>query len=294
MDPKQFEHGLKDAETLLRRVRSLYDQWFSGIERAEPTVQRDELDRLLVRLKAGPPRNTALRFRLNQVSQQYQTYTTYWKRISRQIEEGTYQRDLLRARRLRDGSPSVEPGARRTGTPATRASADDGAVDVEVEVDGSLAPAARAGAPVAPEFGADTSRETASHAALRPARVPGEISPLALPDGDAPPRPRSIVPPGMPPRSRSRPPPAMAPRPSHGGGRTGEGGLPEAQMRALFERYVEARRSNAERTDNVKFETLAKNVAEMLPKLREKHPGKKVGFTVIVKDGKVGLKPVTK
>ena len=63
-----------------------------------------------------------------------------------------------------------------------------------------------------------------------------------------------------------------------------EGGLPEAQMRALFDRYVEARRNNAERTDNLKLESLAKSVTEMLPKLREKHPGKKVGFAIVVKD----------
>lgn len=65
-------------------------------------------------------------------------------------------------------------------------------------------------------------------------------------------------------------------------------------MRALFDRYVEARRANQERTDNVKMESLAKSVTEMLPKLRAKHPGKKIGFTVIVKDGKVALKPVMK
>lgn len=285
MDPKQFETGLKDAEILLRKVRSLYDQWFAGIERQEPGVQRDELERLLVRLKAGPPRNTALRFRLNQVSQQYQTYTTYWKRISRQIEEGTYQRDLLRARRMRDGgTPSVGPDARRSGAPATTEAS--GEVDVPVQFDGSPAPG-----------GADAARASrtsadAGHAALRPARVPGEITPFAHPDGDAPPRPHSIVPPGAPPRTRSRPPPPLAPRPSQGA--PADGGLPEAQMRALFDRYVEARRNNAERTDNLKLESLAKSVAEMLPKLREKHPGKKVGFAIVVKDGKVGLKPVTK
>ena len=286
MDPKQFENGLKDAETLLRRVRSLYEQWFAGIERQEPGVQRDELERLLVRLKAGPPRNTALRFRLNQVSQQYQTYTTYWKRISRQIEEGTYQRDLLRARRMRDGGPpSLGPEARRTGAPATPDAGDE--VDVAVQFDGSLG---HGGANAAPEARGSAD---AAHAALRPARVPSEITPFALPEGDAPPRPHSIVPSGAPPRTRSRPPPPLAPRPSQGAP-AAERGLPDAQMRALFDRYVEARRNNAERTDNLKLESLAKSVAEMLPKLREKHPGKKVGFAIVVKDGKVGLKPVAK
>lgn len=288
MEAKQFETALKDAETLLRKVRSLYDQWFAGIEKGEPTVQRDELERQLTRMKASPPRNTALRFRLNQLSQQYQTYTTYWKRISRQIEEGTYQRDLLRARRQRDaGTASLGPEARRSGAPDATARSQPRAT---AGSERAATPGVAESAEAPPRD--DTARR--SHPALRPARVPGDISPLAFPEADAPTRPRSIIPPGAPVRTRSRPPAPVVSHPPQTGGIGRDGGLPEPQMRALFDRYVEARRQNAERTDNVRLETLAKNVAEMLPKLRAKHPGKKIGFTVVVKDGRVGLKPITK
>lgn len=55
-----------------------------------------------------------------------------------------------------------------------------------------------------------------------------------------------------------------------------------------------ARKGNNERVDNVKLESLQKTVEGMLPKLREKHGGKQIDFDVIVRDGKVALKPIAK
>jgi hypothetical protein len=62
----------------------------------------------------------------------------------------------------------------------------------------------------------------------------------------------------------------------------------------LYQRYVSARRDNKERTDNVRIETVAKTVRDMMPKLKEKHAGKQIDFEVVVKDGRVALKPVPK
>jgi hypothetical protein len=62
-------------------------------------------------------------------------------------------------------------------------------------------------------------------------------------------------------------------------------------MRALYERYVDARRRNNERVDNVRLESLQQSVEKMMPKLREKHGNKAIDFDVVLQDGKVGLKP---
>lgn len=72
------------------------------------------------------------------------------------------------------------------------------------------------------------------------------------------------------------------------------GGLSDAQIQSIYQRYVDARRQNKERTDNVKIETVAKTVRQMLPKLTQKHAGKQIDFEVVVKDGRVALKPVAK
>lgn len=64
-------------------------------------------------------------------------------------------------------------------------------------------------------------------------------------------------------------------------------------MRKIYERYVEARRQNQEGT-NVKFESVATSVRGMMPKLMQKHAGKNIDFEIVVKDGKVALKPVAR
>ena len=44
---------------------------------------------------------------------------------------------------------------------------------------------------------------------------------------------------------------------------------------------------------SVSFDAVAKNLRDVAPKMREKY-GKPVDFEVVLKDGKVGLKPVPK
>jgi hypothetical protein len=68
----------------------------------------------------------------------------------------------------------------------------------------------------------------------------------------------------------------------------------EARMRQIYESYVEAKRNNRERTDKIDYETVAKSLKKMVPKLDRKHKGKRIDFQVVVKDGKVGIKPVVK
>jgi hypothetical protein len=62
----------------------------------------------------------------------------------------------------------------------------------------------------------------------------------------------------------------------------------------VYNQYVAARGRNAERTDNVKRDQIEKTIRTMLPQLEQKHAGKKIDFEVVVKDGKVALKPVAK
>ena len=68
----------------------------------------------------------------------------------------------------------------------------------------------------------------------------------------------------------------------------------DVDVKGIYDKYIEARRRNQERTDNVKLETLEKQIRKMVPKLKEKHGGKKIDFEVVVRNGKVGLKPVAK
>ena len=61
-------------------------------------MQKKDVERRFAHLRKIQLRNTASRFRFQALLQKYTTYLTYWQRITRQIEEGTYRRDFARAR----------------------------------------------------------------------------------------------------------------------------------------------------------------------------------------------------
>jgi hypothetical protein len=60
-------------------------------------------------------------------------------------------------------------------------------------------------------------------------------------------------------------------------------------MRRIYDEYAAARRKNNEAA--VRFETLQGSIQKMLPELHKKHQGKQIDFEIVVKDGRVGLKP---
>jgi archaellum component FlaC len=107
LDPvaKELTEKLDDLEQRIDRLRSLYEQFFQGIERVEPTLERDNIHRQLLELRTVKTRNTGLRFRINQMVARYTTFENYWSRVTKQIQDGTYQRDVFKARlhaRLRE------------------------------------------------------------------------------------------------------------------------------------------------------------------------------------------------
>lgn len=62
-------------------------------------------------------------------------------------------------------------------------------------------------------------------------------------------------------------------------------------MRQLYDRYVAARKQTGESSD-VRFETVARQVKETLPRLAEKYQDADVRLDVAIKDGKAILRPV--
>ena len=228
------------------------------------------------------PRNTAIRFRFQTLIQRYTTLQTYWRRIGRQIEEGTYRRDLLRARRRREAlrAEREQQSRRRSSNPLeldpnADLNMDELIADASDRMDELLK---------APE----PSSKIASLDLDTPEAPPVE-KPAQAPVRFGKPKSRRPVPqreqssPAITPSRRA--PPPIAAR-SKGPG--------DARMRQIYDSYVEAKRNNDERTDKIDYETVAKSLKKMVPKLDRKHKGKAVDFKVVVKDGKVGIKPVVK
>lgn len=97
MNPTDQEVAIGELEERVDRLRILYDQYFLGFEKLEPTVPRKDVERRFAILRKEQIRNTAQRYRFNVVTQKYNTYQMYWQRICRQIEEGTFKRHVRRA-----------------------------------------------------------------------------------------------------------------------------------------------------------------------------------------------------
>jgi len=97
-ESKELEEQLDVMEKRLDRLRSLYEQYFQGIEKIEPSMEKTAVHNILQQMRKTRSRNTALRFRLNQLVARMNTYETYWMRTSRRIEDGTYHRDVYMAR----------------------------------------------------------------------------------------------------------------------------------------------------------------------------------------------------
>jgi len=321
LSPDEFDQVLHDTEVKLARLRALYEQYFQGIEKMEPQVARKDMERALDALRRNLPRNTALRFRMQQLAARYGTYLTYWQRIGRQIEEGTYRRDLLRANR------KVTPQRRTEEATAWEIDVDIDGIEEssfssafdESDVDAilgalkpmSLAPkkqdegtgvwasapppadvpaaarslAPRTGLSAFGSFGARPQSRGLSFAGPLPGAPAKPTLPPVTKQAVMPPS-TGVRPAPAPVAARPAPQPAPQPGPSP---LVSGSGVDGHAMRALYDRYADARRKNNEGT--VRFETLQESVQKMVPKLREKYGDRKVDFEVVVQNGRVGLKP---
>ena len=85
----QDEKELQGFIQRLERLRMDFDRFFMGQERVAPIPRRDQLRRDLRASGLNRARNTALRFRFQNLMIRLASYTTYWERALREKEEGT-------------------------------------------------------------------------------------------------------------------------------------------------------------------------------------------------------------
>src|SRR5690606_8275739 len=177
----------------MERVRALYEQYFMGIERLEPTIPRKDLDRRLEVLRKTPFQNTAKRFKFQTLIQRYTALQQYWYRTCRDIENGTYRKHVKKAQRRFEGEePTRSPedqahlaqeGAARARSVKEQTEADlgsllDSNIDLTAELGDMLAafnvpaPAAKTGASLLGKL------NKASPAPAKPLVSPKPLAPL--------------------------------------------------------------------------------------------------------------------
>ena len=319
MDLKQFDKMLHDTEVKLKRLKSLYEQWFQGIERIEPSVPRKDVERSFKILQKEKPRNTAARFKLNTLQSRFNTYSTHWSRIARRIEEGTYERDLKRVRKRRQVRERAEAQPVQSYEIDLDMDFDPDSLFAEDEISGVLAALEQDRPQKQPRPQTPSSGMLSTFAGLSSGNafgsvsdLPGEdtspnaVNPFSPPSATfgkpkadpAPARPVAVAKPARPrppppPRRPPPPPPrgAKPPPPPRPGAKPQPPGAKSPEpMRRLYAEFTAARREHNHKGD-LGYDKLARKVDSLRAKLSKKHAGKKIDFEVVVKNGKVGLKP---
>jgi len=222
----ELERECQALEEDIEALKAKYEMYFLGVERREPNRWREESKKRVMRIKGAFTRNTGLRFRIQSLHARFISYERLWLRSAREKEEGTYRRDLFKAKlRAHHDEPPPAPAA----------------------------PATAGARPAAPGAAAATAGKTAPAPPYAPA-----------------------------PASR---PPAAPPQPS---------AMSDAQMRALYDSYVTAKRNCREDVSKLTYEAVAKSVSKQIPELMTRYKAKSVEFKVEVKEGKAVLKAIPK
>lgn len=117
---KELARELDQVEKSIDELRAAYELFFMGADRVEPQSQRDQLKARLRRFQDTKPRNTALKFRIQQIKARMVSLENYWQRTLRQKEAGTYHRDVARVKRReaeRIARERVEAAKKKEGQP---------------------------------------------------------------------------------------------------------------------------------------------------------------------------------
>ena len=104
---KTHKDLVAELEEDLERLRVSFEQYFLGIDKRPPLERRDHLQRALRNLQTKRIQHTVTRFQFQGLLGRFNILDSYWTRTSRRIEEGTYRRDVFRAK-MKAATPSAE------------------------------------------------------------------------------------------------------------------------------------------------------------------------------------------
>ena len=95
---EKFAEDLDELEEAIVSLQVLYEKYFLGIDRRPPDQERKRVSHKIREMKEQMIRNTALKFRINTMFAKLLSFERMWDRTLREIEEGTYKRDVFKAK----------------------------------------------------------------------------------------------------------------------------------------------------------------------------------------------------
>lgn len=297
LDQEAVESELDVLTRKMERLRVTYEQYFMGIEKMPPSHQQKDVVRILNRLSNANLKKTSHKFRLRALTQKFSAQKSYWMRTMRQIENGTYRRQIQRAK-SRDKTRSTQEDVLTTedyqAINAVRDQMGEAAAkDAEAKRRAARTEEGQAAEDFMRQFmggGATTPKEAADPAAAaRPARGKRSADEIRGGMGEEELRKKAAAMKAM--RERM----ARGEAPTGGPARARRTDMPDdAKTRAIFERLVETKRRLNQSTDKLNYDSVRRSLEKQVSKTRAKHNCKSVDFDVVVKDGKAYLKPIPK
>jgi murein L,D-transpeptidase YcbB/YkuD len=108
---EKLAEDLDQVEEAMTGLQVLYEKYFLGLDRRPPDAQRRQVSEKMRVLKTTTVKNTALKFRIQTLFAKLIAFERMWDRTLREIEEGTYKRDVYKAklREARRGSGEQRP-----------------------------------------------------------------------------------------------------------------------------------------------------------------------------------------
>jgi hypothetical protein len=120
---EKLAEDLDAMDEAIAELQVLYEKFFLGLDRRPPDQQRRKVSEKMRLLKTSQVRNTALKFRIQTMFAKLISFERMWDRTLREIEDGTYKRDLFKAS-LRQ-SREQPTGPQRGRSPSAPQISDD-------------------------------------------------------------------------------------------------------------------------------------------------------------------------
>ena len=91
---RKIDKLLSEIQLEMKELEIRYEQYFAGAEKREPQRARTDLARRIRHFSNRPIFQTDIKFRYQGLASRFYSYSQYWDRILRLMDEGKYHRHL--------------------------------------------------------------------------------------------------------------------------------------------------------------------------------------------------------
>jgi hypothetical protein len=108
---EKLAEEIDELDEGITNLQVLYEKYFLGIDRRPPEQERKKVSTRMRELRTTMVKNTALKFRIQTLFAKLISFERMWDRTLREMEEGTYKRDVFKAKlRVQQPKPKEAPG----------------------------------------------------------------------------------------------------------------------------------------------------------------------------------------